>query len=434
MKRKGLILIFIFLVLGGLAFVYYPDYEVEDGLDAKDQRIAGEVLTVPSPVAEVAVRLEAEDDPNPYIQKALQAYDDYLQQALKKNLTPGVAVAILRDSTIIYLKGFGVRSVGTNDSININTVFRVGSVSKSITASLAAKLVDDHFLDWDDSVTKFLPNFELKSLDYTRQLTVRHVLSHTMGLPYHAYTIMIEERTPLDTLLNHLKDLDLHSAPGKMYSYQNVGFSLIQKVVETNGSSFEDILKEKLFNPLQMRDASASFQGIMSKGNVAMPHHFTKRGWQPTNISDTYYNSVPAGGINCSISDMALWLRNLNSTESNFWSEESRDEMFKPLIRATARNRSFWIWQRPKASYYGLGWRVITFPNDTLYYHGGYVNGYRSEVAIHPKSKMAIAVLTNAAGNFADQSIPQFFKTIKAYQDSAQRWEDDYRHTFARKN
>lgn len=420
-KRFALFFLLVVTAVAGsvILFRYYSAPAPLPPEESKPVRAAEES----EPVEAKVISEQPLVDPNPHVQYVLMQYKDYLRKALDKKLTPGLAVAILRDTSIIFLKGMGLRKSGEPDSIDTHTVFRVGSVSKSITATLVAKLVDDHFLNWDDPVIKFLPAFQLKSEEYTRQLSVRHVLSHTMGLPYHAYTIMIEERTPLDTLIAHLKDLDLHAAPGKTYSYQNVGFSLIQQIVETSGSTFEQVLKEKLFDPLQMRNASASYHGILSAGNVAMPHHYTRAGWRSTYISDTYYNSLPAGGINCSITDLAFWLRQLNATPSEFWQPENRDEIFKPQIKAIARNRNFRIWQRPRASYYGLGWRVITFSNDTLYYHGGYVNGYRSEVAIHPKSKMAIAVLTNAAGSFADQSVPHFFKTVKQHSDSIRSWD-----------
>ncbi len=427
MKKVIYVILVLLAAVVALAFVYYSD--------APKEAVALQEASSQANPIQVAndVPLTADRDPNPYIQKVLEEYQQYIHSAIAQKQTPGIAIGIVRDSSIIYLKGFGVRQIGSTDSVDINTIFRLGSVSKSITASLAAKLVDDHFFSWDDPVTKFLPEFQLKVSDYTAQLTVRHVLSHTTGLPYHAFTSMIEEHTPLDTLIGHLKDLDLTSAPGKLYSYQNVGFSIIQRIVETSGNSFEEILREKLFLPLKMKNASASYQSIMAFDNVALPHQYTKWGWKEMPISSTYYNAAPAGGINGSISDMALWLKSLNASESKFWSDESRDEMFKPQIKAIARNRNFWMWQRPRSSHYGLGWRIITFPKETLLYHGGYVNGYRSEVAIHPDHKIAIAVLTNAAGNFADQSIPQFFKIYSRYSNSINEWENMYRNQVARK-
>ncbi|MBA4144909.1 MAG: hypothetical protein C0523_04040, partial [Cytophaga sp.] len=65
--------------------------------------------------------------------------------------------------------------------------------------------------------------------------------------------------------------------------------------------------------------------------------------------------------------------------------------------------------------YYGMGWRIINFKDDVVYYHGGYVNGFRSEIAIHPKDNIAICVLVNSTGPLADQSIPEFFRKYDQY-------------------
>src|SRR5882762_34894 len=148
-------------------------------------------------------------DPNPFVQGALKEFEGFIKTVLANRQAPGAAVAIVRDTSIILLKGYGLRDTKKTDSINTHTIFRLGSVSKSVTATLVAILVNEGILHWDDPVINYLPDFRLKSEEATKKLTLRHLLSHTIGLPYHAYTILIEDHTPFDTLIDHLKDLDL---------------------------------------------------------------------------------------------------------------------------------------------------------------------------------------------------------------------------------
>jgi beta-lactamase class C len=231
---------------------------------------------------------------------------------------------------------------------------------------------------------------------------------------------MIEEHTPFDTLVYHLQDLDLIGKPGELYSYQNVGFSLIGRVMErATGKKLENLFIEKLFTPLQMNDASASFEKIMVSGNVARPHFFMK----PRSISSAYYSVVPAGGLNASIQDMGLWLKAMMGSRPDVLPEERVNEMFEPQVRAVARNLNFWQWKRVKKSFYALGWRIITFNDDTVAYHGGYVNNYRCEVAINQKKKIGIALLVNSPGMVADQGVPHFFKIYDRYLDSIKQWK-----------
>jgi beta-lactamase class C len=364
-------------------------------------------------------------DPNPELNQLLAEYESFLRESLENNLAPGIAVAIIRDTSIVYLKGLGVRDEHTKDTVDIHTVFRIASVSKCFASLLTGILVDEHQLSWDDPVIKYLPGFKLKSAEYTRSLTLRHVLSHTTGLPYHAFTDRVDEGASFDSLVYHLRDLDLVSKPGELYSYQNVGYSLIGQVIKAaTGKTYIENLKEKVFDRLHMQSASATYKEIMQNKNTAKPHGYAKR-WVPIPISDTYYDVAPAGGVNASIADMGRWLLAMTSGPQKILKQETEEEIFCPMVRAISRNRNFWRWKPVRSAYYALGWRVLNFKNDTLAYHGGYVNGYRSEVAIDRKDKLAICVLVNAPGTLADISVPRFFEMYGRHREAIDRWEKE---------
>ena len=429
--RKTIFIIIAILLATAVGFVLSPSKKTKASAIPQKSEIQKPIV-LPKPAPEK--NLTAEATSNPYLQQLLADYEQFFDKAIAARQAPGAAVVIIKDSTVIFLKGFGLRQAGTQDSVNVNTVFRLGSVSKCITTSLTGTLVKDQLFKWDDKVIKYLPGFALKLKPNTDSLRIRHILSHTMGLPYHAFTDRVEARVSLDTLLFHLRDLDLIAAPGKVYSYQNVGFSLIEKVIQSiTGKSYEQVLTEKIFKPLQMKDASASYERIIENANVAQPHYYSKQGWRAAAISDTYYNVAPAGGVNASIADMALWLKALLGARPDVFSEQTVSEMLTPQVRAISKNRNFWKWQRTRASYYAMGWRVLTFKNDTIDYHGGYVNGYRSEVALDRKNKMAICVLVNAAGNLSDQSIPHFFITRSRYLTQLKAWENQHKTLLAKR-
>jgi beta-lactamase class C len=374
----------------------------------------------------VKVVLPEKIEPNPHVEGLLTKYENSLREHMARTKTPGVAVAIVHDTTVVYLKGFGLRQVGTHDSVDVNSVFRLASVSKCFAPLLTGLLVEDGILSWDDQVIKYLPGFQLKKKEYTDSLTIRHVLSHTTGLPYHTYTNLVEEGTDLHTMLSLLKDVNLTNKPGEVYSYQNVAFSLIAEVVEAaTGKTYEQLVKDRIFQPLNMTEASLTYNDILLNNNVARPHLLWRKGWRVTSINDTYYNVAPAGGINASVSDMAGWLKALVRDDEQFVKRSTLDEIFKPAIRARSKNRNFRRWIEPANSYYALGWRVLNFKTDTLLYHGGYVNGYRSEVAINRKNKIGICVLSNGPGYLIDNSVPMFFRLYFDQRPSIELWEQN---------
>lgn len=406
------------------AFILYPTHTPKPVYRKKPEPPQIKKITLTNPFVY--------QNPNPEFTQLLTEYEAFLKGALQNNLAPGIAVAIVKDTSIVYLKGFGFRDQRTRDSVDIHTVFRIASVSKCFASLLAGILVDEHQLSWDDPVIRYLPGFKLKSQEYTQSLTLRHVLSHTTGLPYHAFTDRVDEGASFDTLVYHLRDLDLVGKPGQFYSYQNVGYSLIGQVIQAaTGKSYIENLKEKVFDRLHMTSASASYKGIVQNQNIAKPHGFAK-GWAPMAISDTYYDVAPAGGVNASIADMAQWLLSMTSNPQNILKKETLDEIFHPLVRAIPRNRYFWRWKPLRSAHYALGWRVLNFRDDTLAYHGGYVNGYRSEVAIDRKNNLAICVLVNAAGNLADVSIPRFFEMHTRHREAIRHWEEDNNKLVAR--
>jgi beta-lactamase class C len=349
------------------------------------------------------------ESPDSSWQIVLADYDEYLQEALRKNLAAGFAVVVIKDTSILFLRTYGISNYSTGDSVDLQSVFRLGSVSKTFASVLAGRLVDKHKIAWDDKVVHFLPDFALISHENTEQLTLRHLLSHTSGLPYHAFTDRVDDGANLDTLIYHLRDLKLTGPPGEMYSYQNVAYSISAKIIEAaTGKSYANEMSDEVFGPLKMREASMTFDEMINSEHRTQPHVYTRRGWKALDISTTYYNVGPAGGVNASISDMTRFLLALNNPASGFLSEQTLQEIFRPYVRATARNRNFRRWKRSKGSYYGMGWRVLTFPDDTVNYHGGYVNGYRAEIALSRKDRIGICVLVNSAGNLADNAIPEF--------------------------
>ncbi|MEJ7646283.1 MAG: serine hydrolase domain-containing protein [Chryseolinea sp.] len=400
--------------------------------------LVGQVMSSKRPITTKPNQAKKDYGPrpaNPHLEKLIQAYEVEITKLATEARTPGAAIAIVYDSTIVYLKGFGLKKNGNTAPVDVNTVFRIASVSKCFAAFLTGILVEDTLLHWDDSIVQYLPKFKLKSPEETEKLTIRNVLSHTTGLPYHAYTNMVEEGIPLDSMLSWLKNITLAGQVGRSYSYQNVAYSLIGNVIQKRtGGTFEDEMRQRVFKPLGMKTASIDYASIMKNKNVAQPHQQRRTKWVPGKITNTYYNVAPAGGVNASISDMAQWMIALLGNRPDVISKATLNTLFTPVIKAPSKNRNYGRMHRLSSSYYGLGWRVLHYPADTLIYHGGYVNGYRSEVAVNPKHKIAVCILANAPGPLADNGIPLFFNLFESSRDSIARWEKERQFLFAKQS
>ncbi|MEQ6121881.1 serine hydrolase domain-containing protein [Reichenbachiella sp. MALMAid0571] len=325
---------------------------------------------------------------------------------------PGAAIVVVKDTSVIIMDGLGVKTVNSTDSVDTNTIFRLGSVSKGFTGILTGMLVNKKYLDWDTKVKEHVPDFVLNDEKQASNIEIRHLLSHTTGLPLHSYTNLLEEDMGIKEIMPKLKSVDLISKEGQLMSYQNVAFAIIEEVLKSStNKSFEQLLEDNIFTPANMRHSSCSILTIDSTSNMAMPHRWNSvsKKYYPTKQNNKYYNAPSAGGINTSISDASQWLQILLGNRPDIVPLHVLDSVFAPEV-STSRNRKYFNrWSGVKKSYYAKGWRVIEFGSRTIMHHGGYVNQYRSEIAVDRKNKLAICVLFNAPSRHSSQVVPLFF-------------------------
>ena len=346
----------------------------------------------------------------------LEEFEKDFEEGLNRRRIPGGSVAIVKDGRVVYQKGFGVKEAGKPEEVDEHTVFRLGSVSKGFASVLTGVLVEEGVVSWDDPVFRYLEDFRLNDPVQTDRVQIRHLLSHTSGLPRHAYTNLVEDGLSLDRIIPRFSHVPLISKEGEQLAYQNAAYSTIEKVLEAQtGTDFNTLLDEKLFKPLAMNHASASYDSISNSGNKALPHvyHSRSRGHVSIPISRKYYNAVSSGGINASVSDMGKWLLMLTGHFPDVISEETLEEIYGPL--ATINNRRFSrYWDGVNQSHYGMGWRVLENHGQKVVYHGGYVNGYRSEIAFAPEEGIGICILINSNSSYPLAVIPDFFNHFKS--------------------
>ena len=346
----------------------------------------------------------------------LEEFEQDFEEGLNGNRIPGAAVAIVKDGRVLYQKGFGIKEIGTSEEVDEHTVFRLGSVSKGFASVLTGVFVEEGVLSWDIPVSRYLKEFRLSDPVQTDRVQIKHLLSHTSGLPRHAYTNLVEDGLSLDRIIPRLEDVPLIAKEGEYVAYQNAAYSAIEKVLEAQtNTDFNTLLKEKLFEPLAMNHSSSSYDGINYSGNKALPHVYysRSRGRVPISISRKYYNAVSSGGINASASDMGKWLLLLTGHYPEVISETTLKEIFDPL--ATINNRRFSRhWDGVNQSHYGIGWRVLDNHGQKIVYHGGYVNGYRSEIAFAPEDGVGICILINTNSSYPLAVIPDFFNHFKS--------------------
>lgn len=366
-----------------------------------------------------------EQAPPPYnpvveIESTINEFDSLLAANFKESGVVGAAAVISYKGHIALLRCYGVRKAGENKPVNENTVFRLASVSKSITGILAGILDENEIVDLDTRVVDYIPGFALKDAESTQHLTVRHLLSHTSGLIPHAYDLMVEDQVPLEKIIARLNEVDITAPPGELYGYQNVLYSVYDPIAQAiTQKSFDQLLKEKVFTPFGMNDASTGFDTFKNNKNKAFPHY--NRGhnnYAPMRLNDRYYTTAPAAGVNASISDLGHLLATLTDPDSKVISGTAKETIFTPQVESPLRRTYFRSWGRGvQSKQYSIGWRIVNYKGRKVAYHGGYVLGYKAEIAYCEEEDFGIAYLCNSPNSNTAKNIPDFLNLMFAEKD-----------------
>jgi beta-lactamase class C len=354
---------------------------------------------------------------DPKITAFLADYRRFFLETMAATRTPGAAIVIVRGDTIVWMEGFGLRQTGSPDSVNVNTVFRTGSLSKGFAGVLTGILVQKGWIRWNERVRDCYPEFTLSDEAQAGRVQLRHLLSHTTGLPYHAFTHLIERGYDTRKIVaEYFPHARLSAREGEYYSYQNAAFSVIEEVMEAaTQNTYQQLIREKIFVPAGMKNASCDYLSMVSCPNKCLPHFQTGSGFQSDSISGLYYNSAAAGGVNASISDMGEWLRLLLGHKDYIVADSTLDKVFEPVTGTGGERSVLRHWVRRNDAYYALGWRILQHDTDTIVYHGGYVNGFRGEIAFNRRDDVGICVLMNASTDLGAISVTNFFDRWKHF-------------------
>ena len=323
--------------------------------------------------------------------------DRRLQALVEKPAMVGMAVGVVENGRITFLKGYGETREGSGEQVTPETVFRWASVSKGVAATMVAKLAEQGKVNLNGPVGTYVPTLKLPA-GAEKTATVGDMLSHRLGLYRNAYDNKLEEGQDPHFLRQTLAQLNLICPPGTCWSYQNVAYDGASELVEKiTHQSYERSVQQMLFNPIGMTSGSVSQQGLMSSKSWARPHN---AGHRPLPDSDIYYKVPAAGGINSNIKDMALWMIAQMGEMPDVLSPGVLQTIHAPLVKTPGeRGRLRKFLERLGEADYGYGWRSYDYAGHHIIGHRGGINGYRSLILFDPQKKSGVVALWNSNTN-----------------------------------
>lgn len=333
--------------------------------------------------------------------------DQYVNEALKDWQIPGAAVLIVKDGEVVIAKGYGVKEIGTNDKVDENTLFMIGSNTKAFTGTALAMLEFENKIKLTDKVTAYLPYFRLNEKWKTDEINLIDLVSHRMGFETFQGDFMYwTSDLTSDEVIEKFGRISPKYDFRTKYGYTNAGYAVAGKVIEkVSGLKWEDYIKEKIFLPLSMDRTTSLSTEYFSSQNIARPHTYVenKMSLIPFQPID---NLAPCGSIASSVKDLSHWIiAQLDS--GKFGGEKILN--FEVILRTrepqTIVRQAKHPFNNSHFQLYGLGWALEDYEGIEIISHTGGVNGFVTSVTLVPKEKLGIVVLTNNDQNAFYQAL-----------------------------
>ncbi|HKP28575.1 MAG TPA: serine hydrolase [Gemmatimonadales bacterium] len=364
----------------------------------------------------------------------ITAIDAYAAKARAEWNAPALAIAIVKNDSVVFAKGYGVLEKGKSKAADENTLFAIGSSSKAFTTASLAMLVDEGKLKWDDRAVDYLPGWQLSDPWMTREIRIRDLVTHRVGLERADY---IWEGTDYSRaeVLRRIRHVPVQEGFRLTYGYNNHMFLAAGTIVErVSGTTWDAFVRQRILTPLGMTRSNTSITAFGNDANVATPHQ--RDGDTAVVIQwKSLDNVAPAGAINSSVGEMAEWVR--FQLASGKWqgkqlvSERNMREMHSPQ---TVIPIGPWFSSLSPVNHqmvpgtnffmYGLGWFLQDYRGKKVVQHGGSIDGMRALVGMMPDEKLGFVVLTNLNPSSIDEAL--MFRIFDEYLGGEKRdWSKD---------
>jgi CubicO group peptidase (beta-lactamase class C family) len=322
---------------------------------------------------------------------------------------PGLAVLVKKEGTVLFEKGYGLRRIKARAPITPHTDFRLASVTKQFTAMSVMLLERDGKLRYESTLTEIFPDFPA----YGKAITIRHLLTHTSGLPDYEDLMDQEEKSHRKrwSPAHQIQDEEVLAllekqtrgkfAPGTSWAYSNSGYVVLGLIVaKASGVSYPEFLKRRIFDPLHMQNTLA-----YQRGSKEIPHrafgHSRERGKLILSDQSSTSATLGDGGVYSNLEDLSKWDEALG--RHTLLSATKMQAALTPVKLADGRE-PHWPAQPDgdnpapgKPVSYGFGWFLDSYPGHPRMWHSGTTIGFRNVIERFTTDHLTIVILSNRA-------------------------------------
>lgn len=322
----------------------------------------------------------------------LAAIEKRLEERRQALGIPGVSLAIVKDDKIIYMKGLGYKDFEKKVPVTPDTLFAIGSVTKSFTGMSVVMSQDDGKLSLEDSPKKHLSYFKMRDPETDAKITIRDLLRHSSGLN-RTDLAMVSGKLSRVELIQVAGEAKPTAKLGEKFQYQNIMFSTAGEIIAASQkTTWENFVESRIFKPLGMTNSYTSISAMTKAKDASFGYDYNMDTKETRRLP---YHDIPeapaAGAISSSAKDMSEWIRFMLNGGTvggkRLVSEKAFNETIAPQMKITDKIG------------YGFGWFIRDWNGHKVVDHGGNIDGFNSQLAMMPDQKLGFVLLTNVSAS-----------------------------------
>ena len=332
---------------------------------------------------------------------------DSLMSSIYQSGSPGAAIAVIKNGSVVFKKGYGLADLDSRARVTTATNFNICSLTKQFTAYAVLQLQQEGRLSLDDKLRRFFPDFVP---GVANEVSVRQLLSHSSGIKDHyPYVDKTQYREFWDKdVLTALRTVDsVYFPPGSRYRYSNAAFCLLALIIEKlSGETYPEYLRNHVFVPLNMLRSNV-IHPEWTISDRAFGYDCEKDTFRISDAKQSlFFSTMGDGGVYTSIDDYLRWITAFQ-----------QKNVLQPGLVQEAQSAQFPIDTARKLSY-GFGWYVAGSGDSRLVYHTGSNGGFRTIVLTKPAAKYAVIIFSNRS-DVDLEDLVRIINKIYAIDDTA---------------
>ncbi|MDM0115017.1 serine hydrolase [Variovorax sp. J22R133] len=326
----------------------------------------------------------------------LEGFDAFMEKALADWNAPGIGIGVVQNDELVFAKGYGFRDYGARLPFTPSTLFPIASNTKLFTAVAAGFLVEEGLLAWDTPIREAVPSIRFSTELLNSTVTLRDMLAHRTGINRHD-SMWFRSELSRKELFERLKFMAPSDPLRQNFVYNNVMYAAVGHIIELlTGQSWEQVVQQRLLDPLGMRDTVFTLEQMRSKSDFAVP--WTERRDHTELFELPPYRHMigagPAGGLNSNLQDMARWLICLMGDGKLGDRQVIPASVLKATLAPSMAIPNHMLEMRGFKellnSTYGMGRHTSVYRGHLMTFHGGSLGGFYSQVSYLPNEKTGV--------------------------------------------